>query len=257
MANTDYVKQIQTKVNREIRKINKEWGVSKSQVREKFEQVGINADSPSEEELKMVFDAMVGQFSQENNNISDSGELVVATPEPQEVVHDTDGVQPSEPTEEEIEPIALDQQEPLTEQGQEEINSIVAATPNLPSQQPQSGAGLIPQSEVANMVNQAFAGQPPQIQEQITEYAMERTFSNVSQVQEFLEQLRGMEFNLLVNALNDHFARRGSMLNVLNSVLSGQKAKDEEASQAFFASFNSRLAAFQNEMNARLTKQSL
>lgn len=121
---------------------------------------------------------------------------------------------------------------------------------------PQSsgGSGLIPKTQVQQMVASAFEGQPQEFKDQITEYALQHTFDNVRQVQEFLEQLRGMEFSLLVNTLNDHFARRGSMLTLLEEVIEQQKQKEGESKQNFFDSFNDRLNAFQQEMQSRLSK---
>lgn len=258
MAKVDYIKQIQTKVNREIRKTNKEWGVSKSQVRENFEQLGIDTDSPTQDEMERIFSEMVNQFTspETNSDSSDEAALLVADNEPQLVVHTEEDVQPSE---EEIAPITTDQQEPANEQGQEEENnSIVPTANNLPSQQPQSGAsGLIPQSEVAGLVNQAFNDQPPQLQQQITEYAMQRTFTNVREVQDFLEQMRSMEFDLMVKTLQDHFNRRGNMLSILGDVLKQQSQQDEQNRSDFFGKFQTQMSQFQKEMEAKLSKQGL
>jgi hypothetical protein len=92
----------------------------------------------------------------------------------------------------------------------EEIPAIAAIT-----QQPAPSAitpANIPQSEITGIVNQVFASQPPALKDQLTDYAMQHAFGDVRQVQEFLEQLRGMEFTLMTQTLQDHFSRRGSML---------------------------------------------
>lgn len=120
-----------------------------------------------------------------------------------------------------------------------------------------SAGGIIPQDEVKGMVAQTFAGQPQEFTDQVTEYALQHSFENVRQIQDFLEQLRGMEFNLLVKTLEDHFTRRGSMLTVLNEVLTSQQQKDRENRDSFFDSFQTRLARFQQEMESKLAKQSL
>jgi hypothetical protein len=66
-----------------------------------------------------------------------------------------------------------------------------------------------------------------------------------------------MEFNLLVQTLNDHCTRRGSMLSVLNQVLDSQRHQDQENRTNFFDSFQTRLNQFQQEMETKLAKQSL
>jgi hypothetical protein len=251
-----YVKQIQTRMNRRLK--GRGLSVTKDQVRQVYTTICKDVDCPTDVEMSRTIELLAQQFSVQEETIVDvpsvgqlviGGEVEIEKPETIEITPE------SNPDIWEI------LQPPATEQApQEETNnSIVPAENNLPTQQqPQASAsGLIPQGEVAGMVSQAFANQPQGFKDQVTEYAMTHTFENVRQVQEFLEQLRGMEFNLLVNTLQDHFARRGSMLTVLNDVLTGQKAKDDEASQAFFANFNSRLAVFQKEMEARLSKQGL
>lgn len=270
---TDYIKQIQTKVNREIRKLNKELGVSKSQVREVFDALGLDTESPGQDELEIVFSEMVNQFSSQQTNTLSTDKpaedgLVVASqaiesveiPAP-EIIEITSESHPD--LWETLQPPAEESQSveeasaiaPIPQDESTSESALAKSESSLPAQP--SASGLIPQSQVAGMVNQAFSDQPPQLQQQITEYAMERTFTNVREVQSFLEQMRSMEFDLMVKTLQDHFQRRGSMLTVLNEVLAGQKQKDDEASQAFFGNFNSRLVAFQQEMEARLSKQGL
>jgi hypothetical protein len=114
-----------------------------------------------------------------------------------------------------------------------------------------------PQTEVKDLVAQAFTGQPQEVKDQITEYALQHSFENVRQVQNFLEQLRGMEFNLLTKTLQDHFNRRGSMLTVLNEVIQNQQQKDQESRNSFFGSFQTRLTSFQQEMELKLSKPGL
>ncbi|NEP01243.1 MAG: hypothetical protein F6K58_21810 [Symploca sp. SIO2E9] len=117
--------------------------------------------------------------------------------------------------------------------------------------------GVVPQQQISTMVSKLFNDQPAEIQQQITQYSMERTFTNIREVQSFLENLRDMEFNLMVQTLQDHFKRRGSMLNVLNEVLQQQQAKDEENRSSFFESFQNQLTQFQQEMSQKLSQTSV
>lgn len=151
----------------------------------------------------------------------------------------------------------VEQPEPQENAPAEQLNEASALLNVEENKPPLQSNEIISSHQVKGMVLQVFANQPQEFKEQVTEYALANSFTNVRQVQEFLEQLRGMEFNLLVNTLQDHFNRRGSMLTVLNDVLTNQKTKDDEASQSFFTSFNSQLAAFQTEMESRLSKSGL
>jgi hypothetical protein len=107
------------------------------------------------------------------------------------------------------------------------------------------------------MVSEAFLGQSQGFKDQVTEYALQHSFEDVRQVQDFLEQLRSMEFDLLIRTLQDHFSRRDSMLNVLNNVLAGQTKSDEAKRQDFLGRFNNQVTSFRREMEARLSKQGL
>ena len=120
-----------------------------------------------------------------------------------------------------------------------------------------ASSGLVPQQQISTMVEKLFNDQPAEIQQQITQYSMERTFTNIREVQSFLESLRDMEFNLMIQTLQDHFNRRGSMLNVLNEVLQQQQAKDEQSRTSFFDSFQTQLTQFQQEMSQKLSQTSV
>jgi hypothetical protein len=115
----------------------------------------------------------------------------------------------------------------------------------------------VPQAEITGIVNQVFANQPPALKDQLTDYAMQHAFGDVRQVQEFLEQLRSMEFELMIQTLQDHMKRRGSMLSLLNGIISNQKHQDQESKDSFFVQSQSSLDAFRREMEARLAKQNL
>lgn len=134
--------------------------------------------------------------------------------------------------------------------------------PGAITQGPGPGPGAItpaniPQSEITGLVNQVFASQPPALKDQLTDYAMQHAFGDVRQVQEFLEQLRSMEFELMVQTLQDHMTRRGSMLTLLDNIISNQKTQDQERKEDFFAKSQNSLEMFRQEMASRLAKQSL
>ncbi len=250
-----YIKQIQTRMNRRLK--SRGQSVTKQQVRDVYSAVVKNLDKPTDVEMSVVIEKLAQQVSSQEETL-DNGQLTVSANteiEKPETIEITSESHPD--IWETLEPPA-EQPEPQENAPAEQLNEALALTnveENNPAQQ--SSSGIIPQNEVKGMVSQVFAGQPQEFKDQISEYAMQHSFENVRQVQEFLEQLRGMEFNLLVNTLQDHFKRRGSMLTVLNEVITSQKQKDKESSQGFFNSFQSRLASFQQEMETRLSKQSL
>lgn len=250
-----FVKRLQTRLSRQGFSFNKQ------QIREVYQSLVKDDSAPTEAEMSSVINKLKFQLKMSEVNSSQlaiseteiSEDLVEQIPqsEPIEITLENPGIwETLEPPAEQLEP-----QENAPAEQLNEVSALTNVEENKPAQQ--SSPGIIPQNEVKGMVSQVFAGQPQAFKDQISEYAMQHSFENVRQVQEFLEQLRGMEFNLLVNTLQDHFKRRGSMLTVLNEVITSQKQKDKESSQSFFNSFQSRLASFQQEMETRLSKQSL
>lgn len=252
-----YIKQIQTRMNRRLK--SRGQSVTKQQVRDVYSAVVKNLDKPTDVEMSVVIEKLAQQvFSQEET--LDNGQLIVSANIEIEKLETIEITPESNPD------IWETLQPPATEQEQVEIkeeaastNSIVPPESHLPAQQQPTddSSGLIPHSEVAGMVSQAFNDQPPQLQQQITEYAMERTFTNVREVQSFLEQMRSMEFDLMVKTLQDHFARRGNMLSVLGGVLKQQVQQDERNRSDFFDKFHAQMNQFQQEMEMRLSKQGL
>lgn len=217
--------------------------------------------NPSDEQINLIVELLTAHCSDNLPPSETTGALEkapAATQLAQSIEEETEAIAPSE------EDNRGGGRVVEGEMGQGATSHTLPPQENSPMQNPagivarESGeGGLIPQGEVKQMVSQAFANQPQDFKDQVTEYALQHSFDNVRQVQEFLEQLRGMEFNLLVNTLNDHFHRRGSMLNLLEEVIEHQKNKDGEASQNFFDNFNSRMSAFQREMAVRLSKTGL
>lgn len=251
-----FVKRLQTRLSRQGFSFNKQ------QIREVYQSLVKDHSAPTEAEMSSVINKLKFQLKTPELN---STQLAISQPEISEDL----GEPIPQPETLEITPASHPDiwktLEPPTEQPEPQENALAeqlneaSALTNMEQNNPaqQSSCGIIPQNEVKGMVSQVFAGQPQEFKDQISEYAMQHSFENVRQVQEFLEQLRGMEFNLLVNTLQDHFKRRGSMLTVLNEVITSQKQKDKESRQSFFNSFQSRLASFQQEMETRLSKQSL
>lgn len=235
-----YVTRLQTRFNRK----HPESKVSKPDVRAAYQAIVTNLVFPSEEEMTKVIERLEAQIAE----VQESG-LTISEPEIIEITPDNSPdaweiLQPSE------EPVELEAPvEP------EASNASALAKPE--ETKPTAPGASIPQDEVKGMVAQVFSNQPAEFTNQVTEYALQHSFENVRQIQEFLEQLRGMEFNLLVQTLTDHASRRGSMLTVLNEVLDGQRQKDQENRTNFFGSFHSRLNQFQQEMESKLSKQSI
>lgn len=251
----DYVKRCQSRV-KQITKSDS--SIPMAKCREVYGSIVANWNEPSEEELGRVVQALIDGGTVEVEPETTEIEPTMPTPETFDIpVEDMPCLQPPDETEA-IAPIEKEEQierQTNPPSPMQEPEALAPSSPKATGIVPQqSNPGIIPQGQVREMVSSAFANQPQDFKDQVTEYALQHSFDNVRQVQEFLEQLRGMEFNLLVNTLNDHFQRRGSMLTLLEEVIEHQKQKEGESNQNFFNSFNNRLTDFQKEMQSRLSK---
>jgi len=201
-----------------------------------------NWESPSDEQLAQVVQYVISQI----NDIQPE-EIALTITEP-------------EVSEDLLEPIPQPEifEIPVEEMPCLQPPAQPEPQPSALSTQTESAiAPSIPQSEINGIVNQVFATQPPALKDQLTDYAMQHAFGDVRQVQEFLEQLRSMEFELMVQTLQDHMKRRGGMLMLLDNIIATQKHQDQEQKNDFFAKTQTNLEAFRREMEARLAKQTL
>jgi hypothetical protein len=201
-------------------------------------------ESPSDEELAQVVE-YVKNFQQNDIHI-ESASLTITEPEVS-----GDLLEPI--PQPEIFEISVEDMPCLQPPAEEPTPQHSA----LSTQNESAIASPIPQSEVTGIVNQVFANQPPALKEQLTDYAMQHAFGDIRQVQEFLEQLRSMEFELMVQTLQDHIKRRGSMLALLDGIITGQKQQDQEGKTDFFNRSQQSLTNFREEMMSRLAKRSL
>ena len=129
-------------------------------------------------------------------------------------------------------------------------------TSAIESQAPNLNDGLIPTKKISEKVAEVFDNQPIEIQQQITNYAAERSFANIRELHSFLDELRSMEFNLMLQTLEDHLKRRGLMLGKLSNVLAQQSAKDEQNRQAFFNNFQNQINLFRQDMREKMSQTS-
>jgi hypothetical protein len=220
-----YIKRIQTRVRRQGRK------VTKQNCRDVYQQVVNTLESPTDTEINTVVETLL----QENHPIS-SPETLDITPETYPDIWQT--LSPPEPDQPNLESALTSQEEPQ------------------PIQQ-LSQPGTIAQSDIQSLVSETFANQPQEVKDQITTFAAQHSFENIRQVQDFLDQLRSMEFSLLVKTLQDHFNRRGIMLNTLNDLLLNQQEKDQQERERFFHQSQNLLMTFQQEMETRLSRDGL
>ena len=230
-----FVKRIQSRLSYQG------FSVSKQQCRNVYKTVVKNPSSPTDEEMNTVVEQLKAPFiSQEETTNEDhpisSPKTLDITPETHPDIWQT--LSPPEPDQPNLESALTSQEE------------------HQPIQQ-SSQPGTIAQSDIQSLVSETFANQPQEVKDQITTFAAQHSFDNIRQVQDFLDQLRSMEFSLLVKTLQDHFNRRGMMLDTLNNLLLNQQAKDQQERERFFHQSQNLLMTFQQEIETRLSRDGL
>lgn len=245
-----YIKRIQTRVRRQGRK------VTKQDCRDVYQQVVNSLESPTDTEINTVVETLL----QENHPIS-SPETLDITPDTHPDIWQT--LSPPNPESARISYLGGDKAEGKEQGGKEEGNNNCVGELGITSPeehqsiQQSSQPGTIAQSDIQSLVSETFANQPQEVKDQITTFAAQHSFENIRQVQDFLDQLRSMEFSLLVKTLQDHFNRRGMMLSTLNDLLLNQQEKDQQERERFFHQSQNLLMTFQQEMETRLSRDGL
>jgi hypothetical protein len=217
------------------------------QCREAYQSVIPKSDweSPSDEQLCQVVQYVISQT--QNDIQPEATALTITEPEISE-----DLLEPiPQPEIFEIPVEDMPCLQPPTQEPESQPSALSTQTENA------IAPSNVPQAEITGMVNQVFANQPPALKDQLTDYAMQHAFGDVRQVQEFLEQLRSMEFDLMLRTLQDHVQRRGSMLSLFEEMIANHQRQDQERKDNFFIQTQTRLESFRREMEARLAKQSL
>jgi len=259
-----YIKRIQTRVRRQGRK------VTKQDCRDVYQQVVNTLESPTDTEINTVVETLL----QEKQPIS-SPETLDITPETHPDIWQTlsppnsesarisylggDKAEGSGSTGSPIGQKAEGKEQGCKEEGNNNcVGELDITSPEEhQSIQQSSQPGTIAQSDIQSLVSETFANQPQEVKDQITTFAAQHSFDNIRQVQDFLDQLRSMEFSLLVKTLQDHFNRRGMMLSTLNDLLLNQQEKDQQERERFFHQSQNLLMTFQQEMETRLSRDGL
>jgi hypothetical protein len=245
-----FIKRIQTRLSA------KGLSVTKSQVREAYKStVGKECwENPTEEQVSAVVTYITLVISDPDLSLPSEGTLALSD---QSFVE----VSPNQ-----VKPI------PQPEIYQVPVENLPCLQPPTPQEKPEESAlaqtipsaletsvssSSISKVDVTGIVKEVFASQPSEVQEKISEYALQQTFANVRQIQTFLEELRGMEFNLMVETMRDHFERRGGLMTELNNLIDSQQSKDEGKRSDFFDQIHNRMQQFQVEMSQKLAKQNI
>lgn len=229
-----FIKRIQSRLS--YQKIS----VSKSVVRETYESIVKNPVSPTEAEISQVIEALKTQAETPETSqlaMTKQSETIEITPQSHPDIWET--LQP--PTE---------QPETNTLDSSPEQTTLAKTETNLPTNN-------ITQQQLLNQIEEKFQNYPLDIKKQLTDYAGQNTFKNLEEAQTFLEQLRSMEFTLMMQLLADHNQKRQNLAQLVSSELSKLENRDTNQRQAFFVGTQTFLETMQQTLLQRMNQSAI
>jgi hypothetical protein len=233
-----FIKRLQTRASR------KGLNVSKSQVREVYQSVVATPESPSEQEMSAVIQALEEQF-QAPSYESNGGDLEIAKPQITEITPEShpdawETLQP--PTEQ---PIPTPQQEPqqmTPAQFTAQPSTSTLATSNPSTLSKPSGGNLaITQQEIQQAVEQQFGKENVETKTAILNYVAQDTFATAQELQTALSKLRQMRLDLLLKLIADHNRESSSDEDLLKNALLNATNNRHRETEDFFGNFENQL----------------
>ncbi len=208
-----FIKRLQTRASR------KGVSVSKSQVREVYQNVVASPESPTDEEISAVIEQLESQYK-------------APSFEPTSELATTDSA-----------PIQQQETEQMTHaQPTAQSSSSTLATSNPSTLSHGSTANLsITQQQIQEAVEQQFGRENIETKTAILNYVAQDTFSTAQELQTALSKLRQMRLDILMKLINDYNNQSSSDEDLLKNALAVAAANRQKESEDFFGSFENQL----------------
>jgi hypothetical protein len=233
-----FIKRLQTRASR------KGISVSKSQVREVYQSVVATPESPSEQEMGAVIQALEEQF-QAPSYESNGGDLEIAKPQITEITPESnrdvwETLQP--PTEQ---PTQTHQEEstqmtPAQTPAQPSTSTLAKSAQGSLSQSSSASLGIT-QQEIQQAVEQQFGKENVETKTAILNYVAQDTFATAQELQAALSKLRQMRLDILMKLIADHNQASNSDEDLLKNALLNATNNRHRETEDFFGSFENQL----------------
>ncbi|MBD1804046.1 hypothetical protein H6F98_00970 [Microcoleus sp. FACHB-SPT15] len=235
---TDYIKTVQTRLTRKGTRL------SKSQIREIYNEVVVAPLAPTEDELSVVMERLEKQYQAPSHEGS-QGDLTIPEPEITEITPEGDPdtweiLEP--PTQEPSQPAIQEPEEMMqpTQPAQEERGDL--ATSNGSTSSHLSGAfTTVTQQQIQEAVEQQFGRENVETKTVILNYIAQDTFATATELQQALSKLRQMRLDILLKLISDHNQQASGDENLIKKALLQASASRQQETSDFFDSFDKRL----------------
>jgi hypothetical protein len=211
---TDYIKTVQTRLTRKGTRL------SKSQIREVYNQVVAAPLAPTEDELTFVMEQLEKQYQAPSH---ESENQLVSTAESAPI------------QQQEIEPMTPAQ--PTAQPS----NSTLATSSRSTLSQASSANLTITQQQIQEAVEQQFGRENIETKTAILNYVAQDTFSTAQELQTALGKLRQMRLDILMKLIADHNSQASTDEDLLKNALLTATANRQRETEDFFGSFENQL----------------
>ena len=215
---TDYIKTVQTRLTRKGTRL------SKSQIREVYNQVITTPESPSEDELNVVMQQLEAQYKAPCHEPTTS-ELTTTE-------------QPALTQQEEVKEMS---QPTPAQPAQEPSPSTLATSHRSGHSQANSGSMGITSEQIQEAVEQQFGRENVETKQAILNYVAQDTFATATELQTALAKLRQMRRDILMKLISDHNQASASDENLIKTALLQASASRQQETTDFFVSFDAQL----------------
>jgi hypothetical protein len=215
---TDYIKTVQTRLTRKGTRL------SKSQIREVYNQVVTAPLAPTEDELIAVMEQLEKQYQAPCHEPTTS-ELTTTE-------------QPTLPQQEEVKEMS---QSTPAQPAQEPSPSTLATSHRSGLSQASSGSMGITQEQIQQAVEQQFGRENVETKQAILNYVAQDTFATATELQTALAKLRQMRRDILMKLIADHNQASASDEDLIKTALLQASASRQKETQDFFVSFDNQL----------------
>ena|SRR4028118_530279 len=232
-----YIKRLQTRASR------KGISVSKSQVREVYQSVVATPESPSEQEMSAVIQALEEQF-QAPSYESKGGDLDIAKPQITEITPENNSGIWETPQPSTEQPTQTHQEETQMTPAQstaQPTTSTLATSNSSTLSKPSEGNLTITQQEIQQAVEQQFGKENVETKTAILNYVAQDTFATAQELQTALSKLRQMRLDILMKLIADHNQASSSDEDLLKNALLNATNNRHRETEDFFGSFENQL----------------
>ncbi len=232
-----YIKRLQTRASR------KGISVSKSQVREVYQSVVATPESPSEQEMSAVIQALEEQF-QAPSYESKGGDLDIAKPLITEITSENNSGIWETPQPSTEQPTQTHQEETQMTPAQstaQPTTSTLATSNSSTLSKPSEGNLTITQQEIQQAVEQQFGKENVETKTAILNYVAQDTFATAQELQTALSKLRQMRLDILMKLIADHNQASSSDEDLLKNALLNATNNRHRETEDFFGSFENQL----------------